>query len=272
MRNPHLLVLLIPVFNYESGIAELEKSLVEWKKKLKLILPTLQTQIVFSDDGSTDQTTIQLNALCTRQGPSFALLQNKINRGKGSALKSGYLFAEKNYEPEFIVFTDCDLHYGLDIIQERVLPELSDHDLVMVDRFWTRKNKASPFTLRSVASLVFNRFVTILTGVPYRDTQAGLKAFRAAHCTPLFQAATIDGFTIDVELLSLALFYRFRIGQISIEYSKGYTPPKMSSVRLFSTSIQMLRELVKINLNWHRGVYKIPELHQRLSQKIYVIG
>src|SRR5207302_5658056 len=118
------------------------------------------------------------------------------NSGKGAAIRKG--FEAVCDRVDFMVFTDCDLHYGLNIISERVLPDLEHNDIAIVDRSWVTESKHQAIS-RRIASGVFKRIVSILTGVNFKDTQAGLKGFRVEACRPIFACLTLNGFSFDVE-------------------------------------------------------------------------
>jgi hypothetical protein len=167
------------------------------------------------------------------------------------------------------VFSDCDLYYGLDIILERMLPLLHQADIVIIDRTLTRRDTAVPLR-RRVASAMFNRLVAILTGIHFKDTQAGLKGFRAQTCRPLFEVLTLQRFAFDVELLSVALHHQFRIEQLPIE-SLQSPADQFSTVSMLPASLQMFADLLQINRNWKAGRYQSPALQDRLEAKIYAI-
>ncbi|HCW01451.1 MAG TPA: glycosyl transferase, partial [Acidimicrobiaceae bacterium] len=51
----------------------------------------------------------------------------------------------------------------------------------------------------------------------YRDTQCGLKAFRADVAQPLFEASVLGGFAFDVELFHLAERWRLTLAEVPVE-------------------------------------------------------
>ena len=105
----------------------------------------------------------------------------------------------------------------------------------------------------------------------FKDTQAGLKGFKVKPCIPLFSLLRLQGFALDVEILSLANFYRFRIAQLPISIDDPETIPKHSTINLLKAPWIMLYDLFQINRNWKRGNYEHPVLRQRVSAKVYRI-
>lgn len=258
------LALVIPVFNFARGIEQTLQRLDHWEKQLA----DVSVNIVFSDDGSEDGTGEIIDAFITAVRPQWWLLRATKNQGKGQALRAGIQIA---YEcnPDIIVFSDCDLHYGLEIITERLVPRLGKADIVIADRSFSDQGNTATW-VRQLASAVFNRMIAILTGVTYKDTQAGLKGFCAEACRPLFDVLTLKGFAFDVELLSVALRYRMRIEQLPVEFGdRSMGLP--SSVALIPSSLRMLLALLRINRNWKTGCYESPALRQRIEQTVYTI-
>ena len=189
-----------------------------------------------------------------------------FNQGKGAAIKKGFeLFAT---EAEFIFFTDCDLHYGLSILTEVFMPLLEHNDIVIADRSWLKSGNHDA-VLRRMSSYIFNRTMSILTGVTYRDSQAGCKGFRTTACAPMFELLRTNGFAFDVEVLSIAEFYRFRIAQLPVR--KVDHLPEGTSIRFTRHLLPTVLELVRINLRWKRGYYKHPLLEKRIDDMVFVI-
>jgi dolichyl-phosphate beta-glucosyltransferase len=254
---------VIPTYNYRQGIAKSFAQLKAWRQD-----NAVECTVYFVDDGSTDGTRQVLQSLTEDHGDWCVILSHSLNRGKGAAVRTGFEAAK--HQHDFVIMTDCDLHYGLDIIAERLLPELADNDIVILDRSWTQE--AQPVTLlRKIASGAFNRLVAIFTGVTIRDTQAGLKGFRVRPCAPLFSALTLNGFSWDVEMLSLAQFYRLRVIQLPVIFDDRHMLPKHSTINILRTPWIMLYDLLRINLNWKRGRYKHVSLMQRVTKNVYRI-
>ena len=57
---------------------------------------------------------------------------------------------------------------------------------------------------RRLASRLFNRAIRLLLGLPFGDTQCGLKGFRRYAALEVFGRARLDGFAFDAEVLFLA--------------------------------------------------------------------
>jgi len=78
-------------------------------------------EVIVVDDGSRDETARVLEALRVRYAPSLRIVTHAANRGYGSALRSGFEAAGK----EFVFYTDGDGQYDprdLPLLLERMGP------------------------------------------------------------------------------------------------------------------------------------------------------
>lgn len=258
------LALVIPVYQYDKYLSATLRKLKTWKSRHA----HEKIWILFSDDGSTDRTPALLEAWVKEQGDDWHLVRGEVNQGKGAAVRRGISEAQK-LNPTYIVFSDCDLYYGLEVVYARMVPALETYDIAVVDRSWKRA-ELSISAARRLASALFNRAVSILTGVTFRDTQGGLKGFRARECRPLFEVLRLNGFAFDVEVLSVANHFRYKVGQIPVTFP-GPIRAFPSTVSVVTASIKMVRDLFRINVNWHSGAYHSQALISRVEQTVYLI-
>ena len=72
------------------------------------------------------------------------------------------------------------------------------YDLVLGSRALDRKliGVRQPW-LREQSGRIFNLLMGLTTGLAYRDTQCGFKAFRMDVCRPIVESRTIDRFGFD---------------------------------------------------------------------------
>jgi hypothetical protein len=95
----------------------------------------------------------------------------------------------------------------------------------------------------------------------YRDTQCGLKAFRANAARLVFSHAKVDGFAFDVEVLHLAERYRLSLTEVPVELANSET----SSVRVGIDAMRMVRDLFRVRRWAARGVYDLDPANERLT-------
>ena len=93
----------------------------------------------------------------------------------------------------------------------------------------------------------------MILDLPYHDTQAGLKGFRAPAARAIFARQRIASFGFDAELLCIAHALGFTIGEIPARVLEDHSY-KLGKVKLLKDSLLMLGDLFRIqsNLRHHR--------------------
>ncbi len=129
-----------------------------------------EVELLVVDDGSTDGTTAIADQIAAAD-PRVRVVRTTRNHGKGYAVRTGIQAAQG----ELVVFTDADGSYGPDQL-ERVVAALERAPVAIGARLGSQAGAGSP--LRRLASRVFNRVMRLLLGLPFHDTQCGLKGFR----------------------------------------------------------------------------------------------
>jgi dolichyl-phosphate beta-glucosyltransferase len=195
-------------------------------------LPTTPgtVEVVVVDDGSTDGTAAAAEAIAAGD-PRVQVLPSTPNRGKGFAVRAGMLAAAG----ELVVFTDADGSYGPGEV-DRVVHALAEAPVAIGVR---PPATATARFARSLASHGFNRLLGGLLGLPFHDTQCGLKGFHQQAARALFGRARLDGFAFDVEVLVLAR----RLGLTVTEVAVHAQPRAGSTVHLLGDSRRMLGEV-----------------------------
>ena len=161
---------VIPAKNEEDSVAELHKEITSIMKGLvsKGKKRKLSYEIIFIDDGSTDETYKKIKSL-HRRDKRVRALKHRGNFGKSAALQSGFQFSKGK-----IVFTlDADLQDDPREIPRFLNEIYKGFDLVSG---W-KKRRYDPLS-KKVPSRIFNYAVTKLTGVAVHDTNCGYKAYK----------------------------------------------------------------------------------------------
>jgi len=225
--------IVIPCFNEEARISETLRVTLEY-----LAANATESELIMVNDGSTDGTAGIARKILSETNIATRLLENFPNRGKGAAVRSGLLAARKPIG----LFSDADLSTPIEETPKLIAPIANsevdiafgsralDRSLIGVHQPWRREQ----------GGRVFNLLVRVATGLPFWDTQCGFKAFRLDVCRPILEAAQIDGFAFDVELLFLAHRAGLRIREIPVRWNHA----EGSKVSFFRDSLRMLREVI----------------------------
>jgi glycosyltransferase involved in cell wall biosynthesis len=232
------LSVVIPAFNEASRIGDTLRLTLDY---LRDVAP--QSELIVVNDGSTDGTSVITRGVFSRAKITTLLLENFPNRGKGAAVRSGMLAAQKPIG----LFFDADLSTPLEETPKLIEPIADGKvDIAFGSRALNRRliGQHQPWR-REQAGRIFNLLVRFATGLPFWDTQCGFKAFRLDVCRPIFEAARIDGFAFDVELLYLARRAGLRMREIPVRWNHSAG----SKVRFFQDSLRMLREIIALRMN-----------------------
>ena len=76
----------------------------------------------------------------------------------------------------------------------------------------------------------------------FKDTQCGFKLFKGDVVRDIAPEMKIDGFSFDVELLYLARKRGYKIEEVGVSWDNS----PHSTVRIFSSSVKMFLDLLKI--------------------------
>ena len=239
------LSIIIPAYNEAVRLGKTLRTVVDY---LRTDWP--DSELILVDDGSADDTAVLAQKTFEESGTlRTSVISYKSNLGKGRAVRLGLLAARGTVA----LFSDADLSTPITETPKLVDPIFNnecdvtfgsralDRSLIGVHQSWRREQ----------AGRVFNLAVRLATGLPFWDTQCGFKAFNMPVCRPLVEAATVDRFGFDVELLYLTHRAGLRLREIPVRWDH-YEGSKIS---LGSDSFKMLTEVGLIRQQARRGVY-----------------
>jgi len=228
---------VIPCFNEAARIGATIRETIRY-----LGQNSPEGELIVVNDGSTDSTSSIAREALSEATINHRLLENFPNRGKGAAVRTGLLAARQPIG----LFFDADLSTPLPEIPKVIEPVArGDADIAFGSRALDRSliGIHQPWR-REYAGRVFNLLVRIATGLPFWDTQCGFKAFRLEACRPIFEAARIQGFAFDVELLFLAYRAGLRLREIPVRWNHA----EGSKVQFVHDSLRMLREVMALRM------------------------
>src|SRR5829696_5209691 len=248
------LSVIIPAYNEAARLGKTLRAVVDY---LRQSAP--DAEVIVVDDGSSDETApLARQVFNESRDLRTAVLSYKSNLGKGRAVRLGLLAARG----DVALFSDADLSTPISEAPKLIEPILNGQcDLAFGSRALDRRliGVHQPWR-REQGGRVFNLAVRLATGLPFWDTQCGFKAFRMNVCRPLVEAATIDRFGFDVELLYLAFRAGLKLKEVPVRWDHN----EGSKISLFSDSFKMVNEVGLIRQQARRGVYDsaIRAVHQ----------
>lgn len=159
------LSVVVPVMNEEANVGLLHKQLTDVLREA-----VESYEIIFIDDGSTDQTFRALVELHKRD-PHVKIIKFRGNFGQSAAMDAGF----RSAVGEIIVTMDGDLQNDPRDIPS-MLTKLDEGIDVVCG--W-RKNRKDRLVLRKIPSRIANRLICSVTDVRLHDTGCALKVFRS---------------------------------------------------------------------------------------------
>jgi glycosyltransferase involved in cell wall biosynthesis len=239
------LSVVIPAYNEAARLGNTIRAVVDY---LRQNAP--DAEVIVVDDGSSDETAELARQSFQAAGSlRTSVISYKSNLGKGRAVRLGLLAARG----DVALFSDADLSTPITEAPKLVDPIVNgpcdvtfgsralNRELIGVHQPWRREQ----------GGRIFNLVVRLATGLPFWDTQCGFKAFRMSVCRPLVEAATVDRFGFDVELLYLAYRAGLNLKEIPVRWDHN----EGSKVSVMSDSFKMLNEVGLIRQQARRGVY-----------------
>lgn len=234
------LSIVIPAYNEAGNFrAGLLQPSIDYLSKQKY-----SREVVFVNDGSTDDTKNLLEKFCRRQRGYRVMTIS--HGGKAAAVTAGILAAKG----EIVLFTDFDQSTPLNQVEKFIAVHKLGSDVVIGDRgVATMNNKL----LRRLRSWVFVALVQLVLLPDVRDSQCGFKSFTSPAAKRIFGNLMVTktgkvtgGYmgAFDVEALFLARRLGYKITQVPVSWKK------VEGIRLnpLIEPIKMLRDVFQVRL------------------------
>lgn len=224
--------LCIPMYNESSIINDTLKTVSEYMEA------TFDDyEVLFSDDGSTDNCRAAVEAFPNER---IRAIGYEKNQGKGAAIRHGVM----NAVGDIIIFTDCDLAYGLDVVKSAVemFNAHPDADVVIGSRNLSGDGYEGYTLIRKLASKTYIKCLAFAAGFKLTDSQCGFKSFRRETAHKIFETCEVNGFAFDFEVLIKANNMGAKIYEMPVKIINH----RESKVNVWRDSIKMLRDVSAI--------------------------
>ncbi len=206
-------------------------------------------EILFADDGSLDDCAQRVRAVAAEGKDEIRVVGYEKNRGKGGAVREAVLASDG----DIVIYTDCDLAYGTDVIAEAVLRYEDGVDAVIGSRRLNGGGYEGYTPLRKLASAVYFGVLKTIGGFHLSDSQCGFKSFRGHVARQIFGKCQTNGFAFDFEVLLLAE----KLGASIAEMPVTIINHRASTVHVVRDSIRMVRDLLRIKKRVRRVTFEV---------------
>ena len=189
------LVIVIPCYN--------EYNRLDASEYLKFLNSRDNVYLLFSNDGSTDNTLDKLQQIESENPNQTGIYNLEKNRGKAEAVREGvnYILSEE-ISSNSIAYLDADGSTSLDECYK--LSRLVSEDKVFV--FGSRISKIDNRIDRKLYRHLVGRFIATLIsrqlGIAVYDTQCGCKIIKRDIAKKVFQEKFISKWLFDVEIFN----------------------------------------------------------------------
>ena len=201
-----LVSIISPSFNELNTIKELIERVYSQKKILNL-------EIIVSDDGSTDGTSLILNELKSAGFVDHLHLSFE-NHGKGAAIRSALQYITG----DIVIIQDADLEYDPAFYEILLRPIISNNaDVVYGSRFLSSESRRVLYFWHYVANKFLTLLSNIFTNINLSDMETGFKVFRA----DILKEKIIlkeNRFGFEPEITAKIVKLKSRIYEVGISY------------------------------------------------------
>jgi glycosyltransferase involved in cell wall biosynthesis len=227
-----LLSIVVPVHNESESLGELVSA-------IRQALGPFQArhELLFVDDGSTDDTLEKLRALAGLY-PEVRIFSFRRNLGKSPALECGFQMARG----EYILTLDADLQDEPDELP-RMYDTLSARQLDIVSGWREHRRDRR---LKVLSSRVFNLVVVrMLFGASFRDMNSGLKLYRASAARELRLYGGMHRF---IPLIASEM--GFRVAELPVRHhERKYGSSKYRSTKILTELPDLLTLFFLVKYN-----------------------
>lgn len=240
-------VWVVPCFN--------ESHRLDTQAWLELIAGDSGVELLFVNDGSTDDTGAMLRALADKHPGRIGVLSLDRNRGKGEAVRRGLVHALDS-GAHIVGYADADLatpveelRRMLGMLQSRNVSVLLASRVALLGRHIERR------AVRHYLGRVLSTAASIVLALPVYDTQCGAKLFkRSTALQGALAMPFLSRWVFDVELLGRLLSGPGRLRTDEVVEEPLYTWRDKSGSKI--TPLDMLR-----------AIFDLTRIHQDLRRR-----
>lgn len=203
------LSLIIPCYNEEKTLI----SCVE--QCLKLTQHNIQLELVIVDDCSTDGSYAIAQNLAEKY-PQITLLKHEINKGKGAALRTGFLHAKNDY----IGIQDADSEYNPMNYLTLLQPLINDRaDVVYGSRYLRPETRRVLYFWHTWMNKTLTAVSNMFTNLDITDMETCYKLFKKEIIQKIAPQLKEDRFGFEPEITAYVAQLNCRVYECAIHYN-----------------------------------------------------
>ena len=209
-----------------------------------------ETEVIVVENNSSDATS-DIARKWMETMPQLRLI-SLDQPGKGNAIRIGMLAAKGDYR----FMADADFSMRVEEISNFLPDGKAAAPVAIASREAPGSRRVGEPFYRHLIGRVYNLLVRILVLPGLQDTQCGFKCFSAEAAETIFPLQRLEGWSFDVEVLTIARELGFEVTEVPITWH--YQPG--SRMHLLRDSLQMAKDLFTIRHDKNKGLYHAPEV------------
>lgn len=231
--RPTLVSIIAPLYNEEDSVEPLYNAI----KATANTLPC-EHEIIFVNDGSKDRTIERCRSLAETD-PNLKIIEFRKNYGQTPAMAAGI----DNASGDVLVTMDGDLQNDPSDIPMMLEKLTEGYDIVVG---W-RHNRQDKLISRKIPSVIANRLIGKVTGVPIKDNGCSLKVYRADLMKSMPFYSEMHRFI--PALLSLA---GARVAQVKVKHhARQFGESKYGLSRIYKVLLDLLTMKTILSVSHH---------------------
>ena len=233
------LSIVIPCYNEEKRIKKTIDNILKYLHQKKK-----KTEIIFVNDGSTDETKIIIKHAIKKFKSNniiyAKMVDYAINQGKGYAIKQGIQKSSGKY----ILLCDADLSTPITEL-DKLKKYISKYDLVIGSRKQKDSAVVKPQSpTREFLGRTFSFLSKIILGVNINDFTCGFKLLEKNKAKIIARKMTIARWGYDSELLKIATLLNYKIKEVGVVWKNNNATKVKLSHDIFTSFYDLIRIFV----------------------------
>jgi len=229
--------IIIPVYNEDKFIKKIISKVV------KANTLNIKKEIIIINDGSIDKTKTILDIIC-QKNKNIIVINKKINEGKGSALKIGFLKSTG----DIVLIQDSDLEYDPTDYPLLIKPFVENEaDVVYGSRFISSQPRRVLFFWHYLANICLTILSNLFTNLNLTDMETGYKVFKGDIIRKISSTLQSKQFGFEPEITAkIARIKEIKIYEVGISYfGRTYSEGKKIG---WIDGIQAIGQILQFNI------------------------
>lgn len=197
-------------------------------------------RLIVVNDGSLDNTLEEIIS-ASKADSKISYISYKPNQGKGKAITNGVLYANADY----IAFLDSDLELNPIMLKSFLNAMKAEKADIVIGSKLHKASKLEYPLVRRIMSVGYYLVLKLMFRLDIKDTQTGIKLFRAPVVKSLTKDMITDGYAYDIEILAKANKAGCKIIEMPIELKFKRERKEKSRISL-KTSLNVFKDTLKI--------------------------